>query len=171
MKLRLLIIITLILLSCSEDNSYHEKFMSSSDCFVYKREVISESFNKYTVEYIDTSKASGCVKSQLNDVYLLTISSDYFITVAPNHPANNIYVIESFMKRFNNDSIRLSNFYKERNRVYLTLSRRYQNIQDSSFNNRFMEWKHVFCSKKGKYWKIDSTRLTTLLPWGNIKED
>ncbi|HLU84267.1 MAG TPA: hypothetical protein VKZ45_02235, partial [Vicingaceae bacterium] len=100
----------------------HEDFMSRSDCFVYKNEVEVEDYDFGRVEFIDTTKASGCVKTQLSNVYLL-YQDTTCIAVYNQHPKNNITDIERFKKMYRTDTTQLSDYVKFDTGITLTISR------------------------------------------------
>lgn len=164
MKITTSIILTLLLLSCGKDWTEHERFISESDCNVYNHEVISESLNDYTVEYIDTLNASGCVKTQLSNDYLLNIEEGYFISVYPKHPKYNIDLIESLRRKYQHPNSRLSSFGRFGNKIILTISKKYINPQDKTFHNQYFEWKFIYLSNKNG-WRADSTKVSSMWPW------
>lgn len=112
MKKHLLILFVLssIISSClMEEPDRHHLFESISDCSVYEYEVESDSFLFGTVEYIDTSKASGCVKSQLQNKYLLHLN-DSTIVVYRDHPKNHIQKLNKNYQEYLKDTSKLMDF-------------------------------------------------------------
>jgi len=165
MKILLLVVLVALFAACREDVTQHEGFMGESDCLVYTDDVVTETLNNYTVDFIDTVKASGCVKTQLSNSFLLNISKSYYLRVYPEHPKNNIQLIKRLIKNFNNNDSRLSSFSRFGNRIMLTLDKKFINPLDKTFHNSFMEWKFVYVTMNGNQWKIDSSEITSLWPW------
>lgn len=164
MKITTIILLILLFLSCGKDWTEHERFMSESDCYVYKHEVISESLNDYTIEYIDSSNASECVKTQLNNCYLLNINDSHYLSVYPKHPKYNLDLIESLIKKYQQPNSRMSSFTRHGNKISLTISKKYINSRDKIFNNQYFEWKFIYLSFNNG-WKTDSTTVTSMWPW------
>jgi hypothetical protein len=100
----------------------HKDFETYCDCRVYNREINKEIFPFGRVEFVDTSKASGCVKEQLKNVYLLYYDT-ICIAVYNEHPKNNIKLIEDLIKKHQTDTTKLSDFAKFNNSIRITVDR------------------------------------------------
>jgi hypothetical protein len=143
----------------------HNDFMSQADCFVYKYEVEDESLGNYRVEYIDTSEASGCVKTFLLDTYLLYDDKSY-IVVSPNHPKYYLKEIEKYKSEYKTDTTRLSGFSLEDDKqLALTVSKEYYNSGKKS--TEYHDWEYIILSKDRNGWKIDSSCKIKMWPWSN----
>jgi len=69
--MRLLSILISFSIFCSCNQTENKDFEAHSDCIVYNNEIETESYPFGKVAFIDTTKASGCSKDQLKNVYLL----------------------------------------------------------------------------------------------------
>lgn len=118
----------------------HNDFMSRSDCSVYKYEVKTENYDFGRVEYIDTNKASDCVKEQLSNAYLLYYYDTIKVEVYNEHPKDNIKLIEKYIKQFQTDTTRLANFVKFENSIELRVSRLCKD-RTSVWFGKYVKWR------------------------------
>jgi len=131
-----------LLNSCfTEEPDRHDGFESISGCFVYQYEVESDWHLFGTVEYIDTSKASRCAKTQLQNTYLLTLN-DSIVIVHGVHPKNDIDEIKKQYQIEFSDTTKLTRFTKHNDGYSVILGRL---LKDSSHfrNNSFVDWKLI----------------------------
>ncbi len=151
-KSHIILISSLYLLnSClMREPDRHRGFESISDCYVYEYEVEADWYLFGTVEYINTSKASRCVKTQLQNTYLLTLK-DSIVVVYGTHPKNNIEIIKKQYQKHFSDTTKLTKFNKYSYGYSITIGRL---CKDPSHfqNNSFVDWKLI------KY-KEDNLRL------------
>lgn len=144
----------------------HQDFMSRSDCFVYKNEVEVENYDFGRVEFIDTTKASGCVKTQLSNVYLL-YQDTTCIAVYNQHPKNNITDIEKFKKMYMTDTTQLSDYIKFDSSLTLTISRLCKDSRNENFYyDKYVEWRVIKYSTITKpYTQTSKELITTWYKW------
>ena len=139
--------------------------MSHCDCFVYKNEVETEDFDFGRVEFIDTSKASGCVKEQLNNVYLLYYDT-ICVAVYNQHPKDNIKIIESVIKNYQTDTTKLADFVKFDSRIRITVSRLCKDKSDNYRFGEYVDWRDIeFNTITNKLVKTKDTIITTWYKW------
>ncbi len=153
--------------SCtSEEPELHEDFMSRSDCFVYKNQVVVENFDFGRVEFIDRTEVSGCIKKQLANVFLL-YQDTTFIAIYNQHPKNIISDIERFKKKYQTDSTQLSDYKKFNNSISLTIRRHCKDNKKENFHfDRYVDWRIVTYSTKEKpYIQIDNKLIATWYKW------
>jgi hypothetical protein len=152
--------------SCIGEPEKHDDFMSRSDCFVYKNEVEVEDYNFGRVEFIDTTKASGCVKTQLSNVYLL-YQDTTCIAVYNQHPQNNITDIERFKKMYLTDTTQLSDFVKFNSGITLTISRLCKDRKNENFYyGKYVDWRVVkYTTTTNPYVQTENELITTWYKW------
>ncbi|WP_407032675.1 hypothetical protein [Polluticaenibacter yanchengensis] len=145
----------------------HEDFMSHCHCFVYKDEVITENYDFGRVELIDTSKASECVKEQLNNIYLLYYDT-ICIAVYNQHPKQNIKTIEFFIKKYQTDTTRLSDFVKFDSSIKITIDRLCKDQNDKTYYGTYTWWKSIeYSTLTIPYYQ---TKVELLQTWYNWTE-
>lgn len=144
----------------------HEDFMSRSDCFVYKSEVKTENYKFGRVEFIDTTKASGCVKSQLANIYLLYQDTSC-IAVYNQHPKKNIKDVERVKKMYLTDTTQLSDYEMLDTVLILTITRLCKdNRKENFYYGKYVDWRVVEYSTKVKpYKQISNELITTWYKW------
>ena len=148
-----------------KDSEKHQDFMSHCDCFVYKNEVETEDFEFGRVEFIDTSIASGCVKEQLSNVYLLYYDT-ICVAVYNQHPKDNIKTIESVIKNYQTDTTKLADFVKFDSSIRLTVSRLCKDKSDDYHFGVYIEWRDIeFNTITNKLVKTKDTIITTWYKW------
>lgn len=147
------------------DTEKHNGFMSLSDCNVYVNEVESENFSFGRVEQIDTTKASGCALQQLRTVYLLYYDT-ICVSVFNIHPKNNIKDIEYFIRQFQTDTTRLSNFVKLDSSIRLRVDRLCKDRNDENYFGEYTWWKDIeYSTSTIPYKKTSDDILTTWYKW------
>ncbi len=160
-KITIIFLICLaILSSCLQgEPDRHGGFESISDCYVYEYEVKSDSYHFGMVEYIDTSKASGCVQTQLQKTYLLTLK-DSIVVVYGDHPKNHIDEIKKQYQNHLSDTTKLMYFTKTTEGYSITIGRL---CKDRSHfrNNSFVEWKDMEFDKHNSGFKKKEEKILT----------
>jgi hypothetical protein len=143
----------------------HQDFMNHCDCFVYENEVKSEIFSFGRVEFIDTSIASGCVKEQLKNVYLLHYDT-ICVAVYNIHPKNNIKLVEELIKKYQTDTTRLSDFVKFDSSIRITVDRLCKDKNDNIYKGKYVWWRDIEYSTMTKpYQKTKDELLQTWYKW------
>ncbi len=157
---------SLSLSCCMSDTEKHEDFMSRSDCFVYKNEVEVEDYDFGRVEFIDTTEASGCVKTQLSNVYLL-YQDTTCIAVYNQHPKNNIKEIERFKKMYRTDTTQLSDYVKFDTCITLTIRRLCKDSKNENFYyGKYINWRVVkYATTTNPYVQTENELITTWYKW------
>jgi len=153
--------------SCANNTELNDDFMNRSDCFVYENEVNTEHFSFGRVKSIDTAKASGCVKMQLSDVYLLYIDT-ICVAVYRDHPKKNIEFIKSFVKEFQSDTTRLSSFIRSDSSITIVVDRF---CKDSTYDiryNTYVKWREKEYSTATP--ALTKTRDDLITMWYSWKE-
>lgn len=141
----------------------HNDFMTLSDCFVYENEVIVEYFDFGRVEYIDSNEASGCVKTQLKDMYLLYYKGKV-VTVYNRHPKEIIYPIKLLFKEHQTDTTRVSGIAYFDSKIKLTIDRLCKD-NDDLFYNEYVWWRNIDYATTPPYKKTKNELLYTLYNW------
>lgn len=143
----------------------HDKFMEQSDCNVYVDEVVSEPIAHGKVEFIDTIKASGCVKKQLANTYLLYYD-DIYVAVYNNHPKDNFKLIEQFIRQYHTDSTDLSCFGKWDSVVHLTIAKKCIKPSDNYANGKYFDKTIINLSQQDNKWVLTKREeLINHYPW------
>lgn len=130
----------LLFFQCRE-SPLHDNFMNECDCFIYEREVETEHYSFGKVQSIDTNNASGCAKSQLPDTYLLYYDTSY-VTVRNIHPNENHRTIEAFIKQYQSDTTRLTDFAWFSDSIRLTVGRRCDDKADYHYK-KYVDWRDI----------------------------
>jgi hypothetical protein len=152
----------MFLRSCSP--ALQEDFMAQSDCFVYTNEVKSESISHGHVEYIDTTRASGCAKEQLKNVYLLYYDT-ICIAVLNQHPRKNFKLIQSLIRNYQTDTTRLAEFVRLDSSIRITVNRKCKEQTNVYHYNKYVEWRHIEYSTLTKPFIKTKDSLVTI--WCN----
>jgi hypothetical protein len=159
--------LTSLLTSCMYlmNDTEHKDFEAHSDCRVYKREVATENYPFGRVEFIDTSKASGCAKEQLKNVYLL-YHDTICVAVYNEHPKTNIDVIEGFIKKYQTDTTRLADFIKFDNSIRITVSRLCKDSSEKYHYGEYVEWRDIeYSILTTSFVETKESLITTLYKW------
>lgn len=140
--------------------------MSRSDCFVYENEVDEEVYDFGSVEFIDTTKASRCVKTQLSNVYLL-YQDTTCIAVYNQHPKYSITDIDRFKKLYQTDTTQLTDYVKFDTGITLRISRF---CKDRKYNNyyygKYVDWRVVkYTTTTNPYVQTENELITTWYKW------
>jgi hypothetical protein len=139
--------------------------MSHSDCNVYKYEVATQQFPFGRVDFIDTSKANDCAKRHLNNVYLL-YHDTVCIAVYNEHPQKDIKTIEFFIKKYQSDTTRLSDFVKLDSSISLTIDRICLDKNDRNYYGTYVWWKNIeYSTLTIPFVKTKDELLTTWYKW------
>lgn len=147
------------------DPEKHQDFMSHSDCIVYEKEVTTEHFPFGRVDFIDTTNASGCAKRQLNNVYLLYYDT-VCIAVHNEHPKTDIKTIEFFIKKYQSDTTRLSDFVRFDSSINLTIDRLCMDKNDRNYYGTYVWWKSIeYSTLSTPFKKTKDELLTTWYKW------
>jgi len=166
MRYLLILSLTIFFSSCRmTEPERHENFMAISDCFVYNYEVKSEPISNGKVEYIDTTIASGCVKRQLKNVYLLYYDT-ICVTIYNRHPKNNFKQIERFIKLYHSDTTQLSKFSSLNDEIRISVDRLCTDLKDTIDYGKYFEWKDIRFILKDNIWsKKDQAIITIWHKW------
>ncbi len=162
----ILIQITCLLTSCfRREPKKHEKYMRESDCNVYVNEVVSEPIEHGKVEFIDTTKASDCVKKQLANTYILYYNN-ISVSVLMNHPKDNFKLIEQFIRQYHTDSTDLSCFWKLDSVVHVTIAKKCIKPSDNYANGKYFDKTKINFSQQDNKWVLISKEdLINHYPW------
>lgn len=150
---------------CSCNRTENKDFEAHSDCYVYNDEVKTENYSFGQVAFIDTANASGCAKSQLKDVYLLYYDT-ICVAVYNQHPKQNIKTIEYFIKKYQTDTTRLSDFVQFDSSIRITVDRLCKDQNDKTYNRTYVWWRDIEYSTLTKpYQKTKDELLQTWYKW------
>jgi hypothetical protein len=159
--------LTLLLPSCMYlmNDTEHKDFEAHSDCRVYKREVVTENYPFGRVEFIDTTKASGCAKEQLKNVYLL-YHDTICVAVYNEHPKTDINVIEDLIKKYQTDSTRLADFVKFDSSLRITVARLCKDSSDKYHYGEYVDWRNIeYSTLTTPFIATKETLITTWYKW------
>jgi hypothetical protein len=120
----------------------HKDFETHCDCFVYKSEINTERFSFGRVEFVDISKASGCVKQQLNNVYLLYYDT-ICVAVYNEHPKKNIELIKGFIKEYQTDTTNLAEFVTLDSAIRIKVNRICKDTTDKYHGGEYVNWRTI----------------------------
>jgi hypothetical protein len=153
--------------SCANSEQLDDDFMNRSDCYVYENEVNTENFAFGTVKSIDTAKASGCVKMQLSNVYLLYIDT-ICVAVYKDHPKKNIDFIKSFVKEFQSDTTRLSSFIRSDSSITIVVDRLCKDSTNDVRYGQYVDWREKEYSTKTP--ALSKVKDDLIMMWYSWKE-
>jgi hypothetical protein len=134
------------------DDPEHVDFETRCDCFVYKREIKTEKFSFGRVEFVDTSEASGCVKEQLRNVYLL-YQGTFCVAVYNEHPKKDIQLIETLIKEYHTDTTKLAGFARFDSSIRISVDRLCRDTSDNNYYGDFVDWREIEYSTLTKPFK------------------
>lgn len=159
------ILIILLLIFCSCRRTENRDFEAHSDCLVYNDEVKTESYPFGKVAFIDTNNASKCSKEQLKNVYLLYYDT-ICLAVYNQHPKQNIKTIELFIKKYQTDTTRLSNFVQFDSSIRITVDRLCNDKNDKDYNGKYEWWREIeYSIVTTPYQKTKDELLQTWYKW------
>jgi len=163
-----LLILSLLLVACEEKIAYHEKFMDDSDCFVYQNEIIKQQRKGYTIEYINPTEASGCVKKQLAQTYIIHFKDSLgleSVVMVTKTPEKYIRAVKEWALTYGSKNIRLTHVSEQKNTIELILSKKYVQPTDNIFHNSYRSYKEILLKKEKSIWKEESIKLNPYWPW------
>jgi hypothetical protein len=146
------------------NDSEHKDFEKHCDCFVYKSEINTEQFAFGRVEFIDTSKASGCVKQQLNKIYLLYYDT-ICVAVHNEHPKNSIELIKGLIKEYQTDTTNLAEFTRLDSIIRITVDRMCKDTTDKYHGVEYVNWRDIEYSTATR--PYSKTKDDTIKVWCN----
>jgi hypothetical protein len=164
------LILALLLGSCQEKIAYHEQFMDESDCYVYQNEIIKQHRKGYTIEYINPTEASGCVKKQLSQTYIIHFSDSLgleSVVMVTKTPEKYIRAVKEWALTYGSKSIRVTHMNEEKNSIELVLSKKYLKPTDSLFHSSFRPYKEIQLKKEKSIWKEETSNINPYWPWNN----
>lgn len=163
--MRYFIILITLFIFCSCKDKENEDFEAHCDCFVFNREIDTEHYPFGAVAFIDTTKASGCAKAQLKNVYLL-YHDTICVAVYSQHPKQNIRIIELFIKTYQTDTTRLSKFVQFGSDVRLTVDRLCKDKSDKYHYGKYVWWRDIeYSTQTNPYRKTKDELLQTWYQW------
>jgi hypothetical protein len=165
MQYQSIILLTIILCAFGCAPTERKDFEAHGDCLVYSDEVISESIEHGHVDYIDLKKASDCSREELKNLYLFYYDSTC-IAVYNEHPKLNYKLIESFIRAFQTDTTRLSEFIKFDSSISITVSRLCEHQIDNYYRGKYVDWRRIEYSTLVKpFVKTKDDLITTWCNW------
>jgi hypothetical protein len=163
-----LLVVALLLGACQEEIAYHEQFMDESDCYVYQNEVVKQHRKGYTIEYINPSEASGCVKNQLAQTYIIHFRDSIrleSVVLSSKTPEKYIQSIKEWALTYGSKNIRLTHVNEQKNTIELRLSKVYIKPSDTLFHNTYRLYKQIHLKKEESIWKEESSTINPYWPW------
>lgn len=164
------LILALLLGACQEEIAYHEQFMAESDCYVYQNEIIKQHRKGYTIEFINPSEASGCVKKQLAQTCIIHFSDSLgleSVVMVTKTPEKYIRAVKEWALTYGSKNIRLTHMNEEKNSIELVLSKKYLKPTDTIFHNSNRLYKEILLKKEKSIWKEESSNINPYWPWNN----
>jgi hypothetical protein len=162
------LILALLLASCQEKIAYHEQFMDESDCYVYQNEIIKQHRKGYTIEYINPTEASGCVKKQLSQTYIIHFKDSLrleSVVVFSKTPEKYIQSLKEWALTYGSKNMRLSHMKEQKNSIELILSKKYIKPSDTIFHNSYRPYKEILLKKEKSIWKEETSNINPYWPW------
>ena len=163
-----LLILALLLGACQEEITYHEQFMDESDCYVYQNEIIKQHRKGYTIEYINPTEASGCVKKQLSQTYIIHFKDSLrleSVVVFSKTPEKYIQSLKEWALTYGSKNMRLSHMKEQKNSIELILSKKYIKPSDTIFHNSYRPYKEILLKKEKSIWKEETSNINPYWPW------
>ena len=162
------LILALLLASCQEKIAYHEQFMDECDCYVYQNEIIKQHRKGYTIEYINPTEASGCVKKQLSQTYIIHFKDSLrleSVVVFSKTPEKYIQSLKEWALTYGSKNMRLSHMKEQKNSIELILSKKYIKPSDTIFHNSYRPYKEILLKKEKSIWKEETSNINPYWPW------
>jgi hypothetical protein len=163
-----LCVLSLLLFSCGQQTELSERFMNECDCIVYQDEIIKQHRKGYTIEYINPSKASGCVKNQLSHTYIIDFEDSLgveSVVVVCKTPEKYIQSIKGWALTYGSKNTRLSHVNEQKQRIQLILSKKYVKPSDTIFHNSYRPYKEILLKKEKSLWSEESSKINPYWPW------
>ena len=163
-----LLILALLLGACQEEITYHEQFMDECDCYVYQNEIIKQHRKGYTIEYINPTEASGCVKKQLSQTYIIHFKDSLrleSVVVFSKTPEKYIQSLKEWALTYGSKNMRLSHMKEQKNSIELILSKKYIKPSDTIFHNSYRPYKEILLKKEKSIWKEETSNINPYWPW------
>ncbi|MFZ9296632.1 MAG: hypothetical protein ACO259_10565 [Bacteroidia bacterium] len=139
-----LLVLALLLGACQEEIAFHEQFMDESDCYVYQNEIIKQQRKGYTIEYINTTEASGCVKKQLGQTHIIHFNDSLgleSVVMVTKTPEKYIRSVKEWALIYGSKNLRLTHMNEQKNSIELRLSKVYIKPSDTLFHNTYRLYK------------------------------
>ncbi len=152
----LLIFLFFVVLGCAKKKSLDARFMRDNTCYVYKREIINERHQGYTLSYLSKQSTNTCAKRSLKHVMILHFKNDSETLIRAKKPRRYIQFLEKCKKEIESDSIRILRLEAKGVHVNLTLGKRFLNSNDSVFNQQYVPYASLHFQKRNKRWDRDS---------------
>jgi hypothetical protein len=163
-----LLILALLLGACQEEITYHEQFMDECDCYVYQNEIIKQHRKGYTIEYINPTEASGCVKKQLAQTHIIHFKDSLgleSVVMVTKTPEKYIHVVKEWALIYGSKNIRLTHVNEQKYTIELRLSKVYIKPSDTLFHNTYRLYKRIHLKKEESIWKEESSIINPYWPW------
>ncbi len=163
-----LLILALLLGACQEEIAYHEQFMDECDCYVYQNEIIKQHRKGYTIEYINPTEASGCVKKQLAQTHIIHFKDSLgleSVVMVTKTPEKYIHVVKEWALIYGSKNIRLTHVNEQKYTIELRLSKVYIKPSDTLFHNTYRLYKRIHLKKEESIWKEESSIINPYWPW------
>lgn len=163
-----LLVLALLLGACQEEIAFHEQFMDESDCYVYQNEIIKQQRKGYTIEYINTTEASGCVKKQLGQTHIIHFNDSLglqSVVMVTKTPEKYIRAVKEWALIYGSKNLRLTHMNENKNRIKLMLSKLYSKRSDTLFHNTYRPFKEIQMKKENSIWVEESSRINRYWPW------
>ncbi|MEY3050167.1 MAG: hypothetical protein RL365_2205 [Bacteroidota bacterium] len=165
-----LLILALLFGSCQEEIAYHEQFMDESDCYVYQNEIIKQQRKGYTIEHINTTEASDCVKKQLGQTHIIHFQDSLgleSVVMVTKTPEKYIQEVKEWALIYGSKNLRLTHMNENKNNIKLILSKLYLKSSDTLFDNRFRPFKEITMKNEHSIWVEESSNINPYWPWNN----
>ena len=165
-----LLILALLLGACQEEITYHEQFMDECDCYVYQNEIIKQQRKGYTIEYINPTEASGCVKKQLAQTHIIHFKDSLgleSVVMVSKTPEKYIRALKEWALIYGSKNIRLTHMNEEKNSIKLNLSKKYVKRSYTLFHNSYRPYKEIQMKKENSIWVEESSNINPYWPWNN----
>ena len=142
--------------------------MNECDCIVYQNEIIKQRRTGYTIEYINPSKASGCVKNQLSHTSIIDFEDSLgveSVVVVSKTPEKYIRSVKGWALIYGTKNTRLSHVNEQKQRIQLILSKKYVKPSDTIFHNSYRPYRKIQLKKEKSLWSEESSKINPYWPW------
>lgn len=163
-----LFVLSLLLYSCSQQTELSERFMNECDCIVYQDEIIKQHRKGYTIEYINSTEASGCVKKQLAQTHIIHFRDSFgleSVVMVTKTPEKYIRAVKEWALIYGSKNVRLTHTKEEKNKIELNLSKKYVKRSDTLFHNSYRPYKEIQMKKEHSIWVEESSKINPYWPW------